>query len=71
MYLINDNDLIQKNWKSQWMIEQDVIDINNIPQMDKLKLLVDKLKYGKNDITFSIDTPSKMEKFKSGIYHNL
>lgn len=58
---------LTNNWKSQWMIEQDVIDINNIPTMDHLKLFADKLKPGKNGIAFSVETPSKMEKFKQKV----
>ena len=46
------------------MIEQDVIDISNIPTDDMIKLFASKLKNGKNEILFTIQTPSKMDIFK-------
>lgn len=49
------------------MIEQDVIDINNIPTNEKIKLLIEGLEKGKNKIEFSIMSPSKMDKFKKKI----
>merc|ERR1712228_506744 len=49
---------------SQWMIEQDVIDIANIPSNEMIQLFFSKLQNGKNEILFSIKTASKMDIFK-------
>eukprot|EP01084_Bolivina_argentea_P006300 11938_1 len=53
---------------SKWMVEDNVIDINNIPTNQQIQLFISKLKYGKNKIIFTIKTPSKMDKFKKRIY---
>merc|ERR1712228_426676 len=44
---------------SQWMIEQDVIDIANIPSNEMIQLFFSKLQNGKNEILFSIKTHQK------------
>ena len=59
---------VRKYFKSQWMIDEKMLKINDVPSEDVLTLFAMKLKEGRNAVTFSIETPSKMDKLKKSVY---